>query len=320
MNILNYMKEFSYYFDDKFFMLSKSISDNLTDINDIKNVIDNSIIDTNFVTDLNNKLLEEIIKCYKIYYDEDDNDLENKLLNIPWIGDSSLNILLKNLNYSLRNDIKDCLVSNYIILTGIISSLEKATNKKDVYNIKRKVEVYSIHYYDMKDIIKKLDLLGGDIDSKLVESISSLLKKSIYYILYDIFITSIKTSIKSRYTRLCNTEGARAYYEGLLRKTKNRNEVFGYKWELSVLHYKFFYDVCDINASCNVGYGVGIYPKNKMPIYPAHPNCACNLSIVYRKDIGNKVHNRFNKDAVKKFINTNSISNVITSYENPIIR
>jgi hypothetical protein len=105
--------------------------------------------------------------------------------------------------------------------------------------------------------------------------------------------SNIKSFIKNRYTMLSNTEGARANFEGLLRKTKGRNDVFGYRWLLSPAHYKYPFDVCDVNANSNVGFGKGIYPKNKMPFYPAHGHCICRIQAVYKKDLGSKINNRF---------------------------
>lgn len=46
------------------------------------------------------------------------------------------------------------------------------------------------------------------------------------------------------------------------------------------------YDVCDLYANANLyGLGKGIFPKDKVPILPAHPNCMCSLSPVYKGTI-----------------------------------
>ena len=86
--------------------------------------------------------------------------------------------------------------------------------------------------------------------------------------------------------RIARTETARAWGVSRSNDFLQDDAVVGYKWRLSTRHPKF--DICDIHANADLyGMGAGVYPKDKGPEYPAHCNCTCGLSPVYRTDIDN---------------------------------
>lgn len=89
---------------------------------------------------------------------------------------------------------------------------------------------------------------------------------------------------KTRYyaERIARTEAARAYYEGLLASTMNDPDVFGFKWVLSTAHVHKEHDCnCYTFSKIDIGWGKGIFPKEKVPYLPAHPNCMCHLKKVF---------------------------------------
>lgn len=86
---------------------------------------------------------------------------------------------------------------------------------------------------------------------------------------------------KSRYqaTVISRTETARAYYAAFESKAVLDPDVTGVKVTLSSAHRIF--DICDVHANLDLGYGPGVYPLDKLPSYPLHPHCFCNLTEVY---------------------------------------
>lgn len=88
---------------------------------------------------------------------------------------------------------------------------------------------------------------------------------------------------KARYNaeRIARTEIARAYGVGFQTRAIEDDDAIGIRWSLSTRHNVF--DICDLNAKADLyGMGPGVYPKDKLPMFPAHPHCMCVLSTVYK--------------------------------------
>lgn len=109
---------------------------------------------------------------------------------------------------------------------------------------------------------------------------------------------------KSRYhaERIARTEAARAWFDGFLAENAEDEDVWGYKWMLSTRHALVPFDQCDVCANMDVGYGKGMYPKNKVPSIPRHPHCMCLLEVVYVWEIGEKA--RFIPSRAKQYIDS----------------
>lgn len=107
---------------------------------------------------------------------------------------------------------------------------------------------------------------------------------------------------KSRYhaERIARTEAARAWFDGFLAENADDEEVWGYRWMLSTRHALVPFDQCDVCANMDVGYGKGMYPKDKVPGIPRHPHCMCLLEVVYVWEIDAKA--RFIPSRAKKYI------------------
>ena len=86
------------------------------------------------------------------------------------------------------------------------------------------------------------------------------------------------TQERTRYyaERIARTEMARAYNDGAMAKYMADDDVEAVQWKMSGSHPS--YDICDLYATADLyGLGPGIFPKDKVPILPAHPNCMCHL-------------------------------------------
>lgn len=98
----------------------------------------------------------------------------------------------------------------------------------------------------------------------------------------------VGTQEKTRYfaRRIARTELARAWHEGFIAKYNQDDDIVAYKWKLSSSHLVF--DICDFYANADLyGLGKGVYPKNKVPILPAHPHCMCRLMPIVKGMIDN---------------------------------
>ena len=59
-----------------------------------------------------------------------------------------------------------------------------------------------------------------------------------------------------------------------------------YQWRLGSRHPDE--DICNMYAGADLyGLGAGIYPKDRVPDCPAHPNCLCHLSPIYKSELKN---------------------------------
>lgn len=86
------------------------------------------------------------------------------------------------------------------------------------------------------------------------------------------------TQERTRYfaRRIARTEMARAYNDGFVAKWANDEDCVAFKWKMSTAHP--FCDICDMYAEADLyGMGPGIFPKDKVPTLPVHPNCMCHL-------------------------------------------
>ena len=88
----------------------------------------------------------------------------------------------------------------------------------------------------------------------------------------------IATEEKTRYhaERIARTETARAYADGQVSRYKDDDDIVAFQWKLGTRHPVF--DICDFYANADLyGMGKGVFPKDKVPTLPAHPQCMCRL-------------------------------------------
>jgi hypothetical protein len=84
--------------------------------------------------------------------------------------------------------------------------------------------------------------------------------------------------------RLARTEISRAHGQATIETAKRTPFAVGVKWNLSGSHPKS--DPCDENSRRDdYDLGPGVYPPEKVPPYPNHPQCLCNLSTATESDV-----------------------------------
>lgn len=110
------------------------------------------------------------------------------------------------------------------------------------------------------------------------------------------------TQERTRYyaERIARTEMARAYNDGAMAKFQNDKDVVAVQWKLGSRHPS--YDICDFYANADLyGLGRGVFPKDKVPILPAHPHCMCHLRPIVAGQLDGMPKARFEQGA-KEYI------------------
>lgn len=105
--------------------------------------------------------------------------------------------------------------------------------------------------------------------------------------------------------RIARTEIARAYGQGFYADCIADPDVIGLRWHLSKRHH--ITDVCDFHAEADLyGMGEGTYSLASVPPYPAHPNCLCPMSKVFKDEVEPARAKDFNPDKAKDYLNKQS--------------
>lgn len=109
---------------------------------------------------------------------------------------------------------------------------------------------------------------------------------------------------KSRYyaERIARTESARAWYEGYMADSDSDDDVAGFKYTLSSAHKRKPYDICDVYANADFGFGKGIWPKGRQPEIPVHPHCMCYYSKVFKWQLKGE----WKPEKAREYINSRS--------------
>ena len=109
---------------------------------------------------------------------------------------------------------------------------------------------------------------------------------------------------KSRYyaERIARTESSRAWYEGYMADSDSDDDVAGFKYTLSSAHKRKPYDICDVYANGDFGFGKGIWPKGRQPEIPVHPHCMCYYSKVFKWQLKGE----WKPEKAREYINSRS--------------
>jgi hypothetical protein len=113
------------------------------------------------------------------------------------------------------------------------------------------------------------------------------------------------TQERTRYyaERIARTEMHRAYIDGFVARWNDDNDCVAYQWKLSSRHPCF--DICDLYAKANLyGMGAGIFPKDKVPLLPAHPHCMCRLKPVIKGMLDNETPVERIEEGGREYIET----------------
>ena len=254
------------------------------------------------------------------------NNIKKKLLSDSWAPDKmNLSSRIHKANTTMRTNIIDIISAS---MRNVDSIKSMAMELYDGYNSGKGV----INKAELPDYLRRIELLArqslnGDVLAMQeitkaiqsvktnVENINAKALKAAYTDLLRVsdkvsekaLNRAVKTAIeeKTRYysERIARTESARAWFEGIIAENANDDDVWGYRWVLSSRHALVPFDQCDVCANADVGYGPGVYPKNKIPSIPRHPHCMCMISPVFHWEVANK-GDKFNPNKAREYIDS----------------
>ena len=347
------LKKFGITFDKEARKFIDLIVEKITNGTETVKAVEEAIKESSFHNNMKAEMIATILLCSAIGYNSEIGINEETLLKSDWFGTGyTLEEKLNSLGLGIKAEIVQSIQSGILLVNSVLDLVKKksitiAQVEKAILNLNyltktendetvAEAKGYLLELRKQLDGVveeTEIDLLPPMV-FKLLQMIDNLMDALMLSAISISVFNAVAYTIRSLYIRLVNTEANRAWYEGFVKTQVQKKDVFGVRWKLSPLHYRYPYDICDINAGANIGYGVGIYPKNKVPRFPAHPHCMCRLEVVktakgkYNKEGVNKYIDKldnskltkiFNKDNLKVYKETGDWEKTIrgwTGYEN----
>lgn len=261
----------------------------------------------------------------EILTDQSEQLIKGKLLSTYWNADKMpLSKRLHQVNSNMRELIIDTISSSMHAADNVnkmalklydgYNSGKGVLAKAEIPEYLKKIESLSkLAAYGDKFALEKI-LCAVNEAKKQIDSNDSKALKAAYRNLVDnagkFKINAIEKAVrlaieeKTRYygERIARTESARAWFDGYLAENQDNDDVWGYRWVLSSRHHLVGFDQCDVIANMDVGFGPGIYPKNKVPSIPRHPHCMCMTEVVFSWEVKN-IDRKINPNKARKYIN-----------------
>lgn len=165
--------------------------------------------------------------------------------------------------------------------------------KKQIKLVQKQIDKLSNLGYKNPRLQKSYQNIINQIKKKSVEGLNAAIERA------------IKSKTHYYAQRIARTEIANSYGNAVLYNAKKNKMIVGVKSVLSSRHPKL--DICDIHHSVNqYGMGKGVFPIIKLPPYPYHVHCMCNLIPVTKNQISftkkvnrNKQIEKFSKENPK---------------------
>lgn len=166
-----------------------------------------------------------------------------------------------------------------------ITPAERKALKTDINDFKKQLKVtqksnkvlskeynkFAKTYTDMDDyrLSKSYNKLLGVIDTDIVRNQQKV-----------VFAQTMKSSASHQMKTVAQTEYVKTVTNNDLAELKSlqtKDNILLVKYTLSASHR--IYDICDVHANKDNGYGKGIYELDKapIPVVDTHPNCRCSL-------------------------------------------
>jgi hypothetical protein len=162
----------------------------------------------------------------------------------------------------------------------------------DVVQINKKLDTLSVAFKDksskqLKKTIKDMrvyveTLRTTPLRASYTELLDSIAKKSENAIEKSLYV-ALQEKSRTNAEMIAKTETSRAYGNAFESRAVVDPDVSGIKYSLTTGHSVF--DICDMHTSVDFGFGEGVYPLSKIPIYPFHPRCTCRMSEVFKNEL-----------------------------------
>jgi hypothetical protein len=162
-----------------------------------------------------------------------------KMLNVRRIGGTTLDYKIKNVIDGATKTVRN------IVFVGVQEGKSAQQIAKDISAFIRPTEQKA----------KKSPLVWFRERFKTIQKAKDLPQGSVGY----------------NALRIARTESHITYRNGIIEMNREKDFVYGYKWNLSASHPAP--DICDVWAEANNGMGPGVYDEGNLPI--DHPNGLC---------------------------------------------
>jgi polyhydroxyalkanoate synthesis regulator protein len=151
------------------------------------------------------------------------------------------------------------------------SMIKGETSKKKWDSILRQYERY-IKQRKETGVLHAHRTLLRELTRAVEKASEESVDEAVHWYMYEKQLYNLKRITRTETARILNTAVVESY--------KDNPFVIGFKWELNPAHK--IKDICDKYASTDFGLGRGVFPKEKLPNCPAHPNCMCRVVPVFR--------------------------------------
>lgn len=151
-------------------------------------------------------------------------------------------------------------------------------NDKEVLDIVDKLPNYLTEFLDGGNLDDFLDVANNLKTKPLkvaTKAIIDALEKANEKALHDALAVVLEEKARYYADRIAKTEIQRAKELANAKDMMLDPNIKFVKWQLSSRHRIF--DICDLYANMDMGYGAGIYPVGQSPAIPLHPFCMCKV-------------------------------------------
>jgi len=171
-----------------------------------------------------------------------------------------------------------------IIISDVAKDVQSIIDKaRGVFGLTNSSEAYQEYKKEISIVQHRINRLTDQDTSKLKRAYQDILditnKSSAAQVENAIKYASY---FKERYNteRIARTEMARAYGDAAFSDAIYTDDIVGIQFNLSDRHVEF--DICNFHCEADLyGMGAGIYPKERAPEYPFHPNCVLPGNRIY---------------------------------------
>jgi hypothetical protein len=277
---------------------------------------------SNIITDISIKgaILGDAIIPKEKFKETAENLLKNNWFDDNLILSERIHANIKNIKNGIKSTVKETLGAsvNWNKTAGKIFKIKNLNAElpqymKNVLRVGKKalvdpalINVYNRKLKIARRNIEKLSNLGLQ-NPRLKKAYNNLLKQ-----VEKGSIEGIEKGIeravlaKTRYyaERIARTEIASAYGNAVMYSSQKDNNIVAIRSVLSSRHN--ILDICDVHARVDqYGCGKGVFPKNKVPPFPYHPNCMCSLVPMTANQVDCKKSKVSRKKQIKKFVDQN---------------
>jgi len=197
------------------------------------------------------------------------------------------------------------LTDKKLVKSAIAKDVETVLNKaRGVYGLSQNSEGYTEYKKAVRSVQARINRLTDQDTSKLKRAYQDILDLTNKSSAAQIESAAKYASyFKDRYNAetIARTEITKAYGDASISNSFYELDVIGIQFVLSSGHPEV--DECDYHTSVDLyDMGAGIYPRERSPEYPFHPNCLCGVEMVYSHEAPANGASDYNAKGGEKYL------------------